>query len=56
MQNEEPSAQCPSVPQRFEQHWPLLVQALPAVLQLLFSGVQVPLHWPLQHCELFAQL
>jgi hypothetical protein len=56
MQYEEPSAQCPSVPQRFEQHWPLPVHGLPAVLQLLLSAVQVPLHWPLQHCELFAHI
>jgi hypothetical protein len=54
MQYEAPSAQWPSVPHRLEQHWLPLVHALPAVLQVLLSGVQVPLHCPLQHCELFA--
>jgi hypothetical protein len=38
MQYEAPSAQCPSAPQRLEQHCALDVQAFPAVLQLLFSA------------------
>jgi hypothetical protein len=49
MQYEAPSAQCPSLPHRLEQHWVLPVHALPAVLHELLSGVQVPLHLPLQH-------
>jgi hypothetical protein len=35
-----------------EQHSELSRQLLPSVLQVALSGVQVPLHEPLQHCAL----
>ena len=48
MQNDAPSAQLPFL-QSFEQHWPLSVQPLPAVLQAVVSGWQIPpVQLPLQ--------
>jgi hypothetical protein len=47
-QNEEASLQTPPA-QSFEQQSAPSVQALPAVLQLVLRGTQVPSHLPLQH-------
>jgi hypothetical protein len=41
MQNDEPSTHAPPL-QSLEQHWSFVVQALPAVLQVPFSGWQAP--------------
>jgi hypothetical protein len=52
MQNDEPSAQCLPLSHKPEQQSPLPAQLLPALLQLVLSGVhvlsapQVPLQQP----------
>jgi len=53
MQNEAPSAQSLSAPQKPEQQSPLFTQLLPAVRQLSFNEVQVlsAPHAPLQHAS-----
>jgi hypothetical protein len=48
VQNDEASEQRPPL-QSCEQHCEFCMQALPAVRQLVLSGVHVPLHLPPQH-------
>lgn len=54
MQNDEPSAQCLLLSHKPEQQSSLPAQVLPALLQLVLSGVQVlsAPHVPLQQASL----
>jgi hypothetical protein len=54
VQNDEANEQCP-LAQSCEQQSVFCAHALPVVLQVVLSGVHVPLHLPPQHCASLVQ-